>query len=363
MNALETWIQLMRGATWMNQSIYTVQGNQPAPSTPAVVTWGAPGELIQIVWDQGPEPTTATIPAVAAKATLVNMLGQATTIFPVNGTFQVALPPATVGPGQQANAPIGGEPYYVIQDVPLGADGTQTTWFTEAPSAFPVEPAGQWAQDEPVIVPPGPVSATVNTTGDQVVIQNNGQYYWETNAGTGPDQLNMPVQAVVGAHQWVYVDNFGNSDILIYRRNGTFFKSFGGYGTGAGQLLGPSGIAIGPTGIVYVTNAGAETVVAYTPAGQYLWQVGGWGSGPGQFDGPDGIVVGANGDLYVADTLNNRIVMLTPDGQYVTSFPSNRPTQLQWAGPTTLRVLNGMTGVWTTMSVPGASPGKVEHRR
>jgi hypothetical protein len=352
--AFQTWTSVMRGATWLSQNIWAEVPGKPAPSTPAVVTWGAPGRLIQVVWDQGTAPTTVSLPAVADTATLINLWGQTTTVTPVNGSYQIALPAANVGPGQSVDAPLGGEPDFLVQQVPIGQDGTPTTWAETAPDGFPAQPVDPWPAGTPVVLPPGPVGAVVNPSGDQVIIGDQGQLHWVQDAGVAPTELNTPVAAAVGRHQWVYVANAGNSDVLVYTRTGRLVTTIGGYGTAPGDLLGVADVAVAPSGTVYVTNDGSNTVVVYSPVGHFLAQWGGSGNLPGQLDGPGGIVVGPENNVYVADTLNNRVAIFSPAGQWLGAIPTPRPDQLSWMGHGQLEVLNGVTGTWSTLKVEAA---------
>ncbi|MCL6564521.1 MAG: cell wall-binding repeat-containing protein, partial [Firmicutes bacterium] len=56
--AFQVLAQALDGATWLSNQLWTWKRGYPTPSTPAIATWGAPGQLIQIVWDQGFQPTT-----------------------------------------------------------------------------------------------------------------------------------------------------------------------------------------------------------------------------------------------------------------------------------------------------------------
>jgi hypothetical protein len=349
LQAYTVFTHIMQGATWMSSDVAPAVPGQAAPSTPAIVTWGAPGRLIQMVWDQGTGPASVTLPAVAASATVITILGHSYVVQPVNGSFQIALNGARVRAGQSGVTPIGGEPYYVIQHVPLGADNTPTTWNEVAMNGFPVVPTGQWQKSSTVVMPPGPVSAIVNPSGDQLVIRTNGRLFWRQIAGTGARDLNDPIAAAVGPNHWVYVANAGNNDVLAYRPNGQQAFTFGGYGTAAGDLEGEGGIAVGPSGTVYVTNPGSNMVNAYTPQGKFFAEWGGYGSQAGQFNGLGGIVVNASGTVLVADTLNNRIQEFTPTGQYVASLATPDPSELQWGPGGKLLVQNGVTGNWTTL--------------
>jgi sugar lactone lactonase YvrE len=355
--AYRTFIRIMRGATWMGQQLWTLERGYPTPSTPALVTWGAPGRLIQIVWDQGFRATTAVLAAHASSALVVSVTGAVRTVHAAHGVFRIALDPATYNPSHSFQATIGGPPVYVIQSVPLGADGTPTTWNVGTPDGFPADPTDRWT------VLPSTWTATrgservaVNPAGDQVVIQDGTATHWITQAGTGANALNTPVAAAIGPDGSVYVANLGNSDVLRFLPSGQWLGTFGGYGTGPGRLLGAAGVTVTPDGTVYVVDAGAQSIAAYSSTGRFLRAFGGWGTGPGRFDGPSAIAAGPHGTVYVADALNNRVQAFGPDGRFLNQVATPDPVALTVTASGQLTALDGLTDATDPLTFPHPLP-------
>jgi hypothetical protein len=353
--AYRVLIQELSGSTWLRQSMWRLgRGHHVVLSPVATVTLGAPRRLIQIVWNQTFHPQTVRVPAVAAKATLVSIWGRTRTISPTGGAFVLTLPPATYHHPKSPLPTIGGLPYYIIQRVGLGQDGTPRHKNLGTPDGFPAHPTGRWSHSHPwPRLAPGQVAVAVNPSGDQVVIDDGGTAHWIEDAGAGAAQLNVPVAAAVGPGGDVFVANSGNSDVLVYSPTGRLIRHFGGYG----QLLGLSGIAVSRTGRVYVSDAGAQSVVVFSARGHYLGSWGRWGPGPGELDGPDAITVGVRGTVYVADTLNHRVESFSPDGSFLSYVNvKGYPSQLRWDGHSALLVQDGQTGVWTKLRVPFPPP-------
>jgi sugar lactone lactonase YvrE len=243
---------------------------------------------------------------------------------------------------------------YVIQTVPMGADGTPTQWNYGTPSGFPAQATGMWTASTHLAWPPDPptVQALTNPSGDQVVIRADGILHWMTAAGTGPGQLNTPVAAAVAPDGSVYVANLGNSDVVHLAPSGQVLGTFGGYGTTPGELLGADGIAVGPTGTVYVIDAGAQAVASYSATGRFLRAWGHWGSGPGLFNGPAALAVGPHGTVYVADSLNNRVEAFSPTGAFQGQVATPDPAALTVTGSGLLDVTDGLSGQTSTVAFP-----------
>ncbi len=344
--AYQTLIRELSGATFLHQQLHAFKGY--SPSTPAIVTFGAPGRLIQVVWDQGFAPTKVTVPAYGSSVQVISALGHAETVPVRGGTVSLTLPPATDhNPQNVHDAAIGGLPVYVVQAVPIGTQGTPRTAQYGTPSGFAAVAHHRWTT--PPALAPGQV--TVNPAGDQVAVgSKGGTMVWGT-AGTTPGTLNAPVAGTL-ANGKVYVANAGNFVVSVFTPNGHFVRQFGGYGGNPGQFLGMSGIAVGTDGAVYVTNSGAQTVVAYSPTGKFIRAWGTWGSAAGQFDGPSGVAVGPRGTVYVADTLNNRIQAFSPGGSFLNQVTTADPSQIAVTGSGALRVTDGLTAQLTSVTFP-----------
>jgi DNA-binding beta-propeller fold protein YncE len=186
----------------------------------------------------------------------------------------------------------------------------------------------------------------------------------------------------------VYVFNRGARPVLVFRRDGTFVKSWG-----EGLFTRPHGLFVGPEGAVYCTDDCGHTVRKFTPDGELLLTLGtaghpsdtgatsmdfrtirragppfhyptnlaispegdlyvsdgygnarvhkfspdgrllfSWGEpgdGPGQFHLPHGIAVDRHGTVYVADRENSRVQLFTPDGKFLAEWTDvARPCQI-----------------------------------
>ncbi|MBX5466136.1 MAG: cell wall-binding repeat-containing protein [Firmicutes bacterium] len=352
--AFHTLVAALTGATWLHNQLWTWKRGYPTPSTPAIATWGAPGRLIQVVWDQGFHPTVVHLVALAPTATVTDLTGHTTTIRAKGGTFTLALKPATYD-ATSFQAAIGGPPLLVTQTVAPGQAGTPTQWAAQDQWPYPSNAAWQPGAPVPWSVRRGAIAVAVNPAASQVVIQDGPARHWVHSPGEGPLSLSHPVAAAVGPNGWVYVANLGHHDILAYLPNGRLIAAFGGYGTGPGELLGPSGIAVAPDGTVYVADAGQEAVVAYSPSGRFLRRWGQGGSQPGQFDGPSQVAVGPHGTVYVADTLNGRVEAFSPTGTLLGTAAAPWPVALTVTGPGALAVVDGMTGASVAATVTPAS--------
>ena len=82
---------------------------------------------------------------------------------------------------------------------------------------------------------------------------------------------------------------------------------WGSQGKGQGQFTNPYGIAVGPDGSVYVADYNNHRVQVFRSDGSFVRVMGSQGTDPGQFSGPTGVCVGANGMVFVTDIGNQRV--------------------------------------------------------
>ncbi len=287
--AVQTLVHVVAGTRFMRSRLHRYRGY--SPSSPAVVTFGGPGRLVQIVWDQGFRPTAARLKAWAPTATVISVQGATRLIHPTSGIYHLVLPGSTDhNPNHPHDAPIGGTPFFVVQRVGPGVAGTPTQPVPNSPAMFAA-----------------PTPATTVRRGSE-------------RASFNPSQATVTISSTRGT------------------------VTVGGWGTRPGDLLGPSGIAIGPDGTVYVTNSGTQSVVAYRPSGSIAAVWGSWGDGAGQFNGPTGIQTGPHGTVYVADTLNQRVEAFTPHGTFLGQVASPWPMALRVQGSGQLLATDAMTG-------------------
>lgn len=138
--------------------------------------------------------------------------------------------------------------------------------------------------------PPGLPGCSDTTNGcpdNRVFIVNHkGKITWQYGkagvSGSGPDQLNTPVQSL-------------------------YLNSFPGYS--------------GPH--VLITDQGNQRVILVDMKKRIEWQygiTGMSGSGPGELNNPNSAEVLDNGDVLIADENNNRVIEITTGGQLVQTF-------------------------------------------
>jgi hypothetical protein len=326
-SAFRTLVTVLDGVRWLRASVYRGDGAYLRLASIARVTFGAPRRLINVLWNQTYVPLVAVLPARARRALLVTLFGQATTIRPVGSVYRIQLKPATYHPPGRTAAVIGGPPVYVIETVPLGADGTPRRLPPDTPDGLPVVPTDRWPPSHHWPRGPRVFLVVVNPAGDQVVIDDHGRVHWIADAGPWPTELNGPVAAAVGPHHTVFIANAGNDDVLVLSPSGRLLRWFGGYPT----ILGLSGIAIDRAGDVFLTETGRASVDEYTAGGQFVRRFGRAGTAPGRFDGLDGITITPDGTVWVADTLNHRLEAFTTTGRLlnVILVPGD-PTTLSW---------------------------------
>jgi len=97
---------------------------------------------------------------------------------------------------------------------------------------------------------------------------------------TDQPRLKQPQNLTV-QDSLVFVSDFGNFDVKVYRRDGKYLRTIGGFGRQLGQFVRPKGIAADREGRVYVADAGFQNVQVFSPEGELLMFFGGTYSGVG----------------------------------------------------------------------------------
>ena len=88
---------------------------------------------------------------------------------------------------------------------------------------------------------------------------------------------------------------------------GTFVRTWGSQGTANGQFHNPAGVAVSGAGEVYVTDYNNNRVQVFRADGTFVRTWGSLGTANGQFNYPVGVAVSGAGEVYVADYSNNRV--------------------------------------------------------
>ena len=124
----------------------------------------------------------------------------------------------------------------------------------------------------------------------------------------------------------------------------------------------PTNLALSPVGEYYITDGyGNARVHKFSADGRLLFSWGEPGAGPGQFHVPHGIAVDAKGTVFVADRENSRIQLFTSEGKFLSAWTDVvRPCQVFIDGQGNVYVaeLGFRAGMWPGTTAPsGNAPG------
>ncbi|HEY7778108.1 MAG TPA: 6-bladed beta-propeller [Nitrososphaeraceae archaeon] len=152
---------------------------------------------------------------------------------------------------------------------------------------------------------------------------------WGTS-GLANGQFNQPIGLALDSSGRVYVAEFANNRIQIFKGNGAFSKAWGTLGAGDGQFNGPSDVAVDNAGHIYVVDTNNRRIQKFDlanpcPAGTaqvvagicFVTKWGTFGTANGQFIGARGIAVDSSGYVYVVDQNNHRVQKFTNNGEFV----------------------------------------------
>ena len=134
--------------------------------------------------------------------------------------------------------------------------------------------------------------------------------------GKGEGQLSFPAGIDVSANGEVYVANFSNHCVNVFREDGTFIRTIG-----KRKLWCPSDVLVHSNGLVYVAGALNYHIAVFSQEGELVRTFGSQGGGKGEFQLPRGVAVSPdNHHLYVSDQDNHRVQVFTLEGWYVREF-------------------------------------------
>ena len=143
--------------------------------------------------------------------------------------------------------------------------------------------------------------------------------------GSGPGLFYGPVCVRFDNAERLLVVDSHNCRIHTFSSQGEPLSVFGSEGSQEGELRCPSSLAVDPAGLIYVSDTQNHRVQVFRPDGAFVRAFGGLGAEPGRFSYPSGLAFARNGELFVADHLNARIQVFRPDGEFVRCFPSFIP--------------------------------------
>lgn len=132
--------------------------------------------------------------------------------------------------------------------------------------------------------------------------------------GSGPGEVNIPVDATVSPDGKLHVLDSGNFRVQTFDKSGKFLYQFGSVGNGLGQFSRPRSISTDRSGNIYVSDASFNNVQMFSPSGELLMWVGSAGTQnlPGRFALIGGIALDETGRLYISDQYHLKLEVYRP---------------------------------------------------
>ncbi|MCL4753604.1 MAG: hypothetical protein KJ015_25825 [Myxococcales bacterium] len=133
--------------------------------------------------------------------------------------------------------------------------------------------------------------------------------------GSGDGQLSGPRAVACDPDtSALYVADTGNHRLQRFSKEGTFLGKWGSFGSGPGQLDSPVDVDVDELGRVIVTEAGNKRAQIFTAGGSFLAVLGGPGTGDGKFQAPISTAV-LGSRIFVADSQQHRVQAFDVSGQ------------------------------------------------
>lgn len=137
--------------------------------------------------------------------------------------------------------------------------------------------------------------------------------------GIAASAFTYPTDVAVAANGGFFVADGYNDRVQAFSPDGSFRVKWGGpfainiHGPFNGWFATTTGIAVGPNGRVFVADFYNDRVQVFRPDGTFLTDFGKTGTGKGQFKHVIALDVAADGTVYVADFLNDRVQIWKAD--------------------------------------------------
>ena len=185
-----------------------------------------------------------------------------------------------------------------------------------------------------------------------IVVNHRGDIVWQYGqagvAGSGPNQLNVPVFAIqLPSRNIMVVDQANNRVIEIGRFSKSIVWSYGPT-SGPGALNNPNSAELLPNGHILIADENNNRVIEITRSGHIVWQ---YGSGDPSVTAPVEFAAFAsrltNGNTLITDSGHSRIIEVTEDKHIVWQYLTNAaPHSIAAPLPTNaVRLENGNTSI------------------
>ena len=136
-------------------------------------------------------------------------------------------------------------------------------------------------------------------------------------ANFGSKRLNGPKGLAVSNGRIFVVDRC-NHRVCVFSEDGRFSHTFGSFGSDPEQLHHPDQIAISKTGYVYVSDWGNKSVKIFKQDGNFVRKLN-------RISAPSGLAVTNDGHLVVTSFWENSVLIFNAKGERIHSFSNEGP--------------------------------------
>ena len=176
-----------------------------------------------------------------------------------------------------------------------------------------------------VAIGPNDEVVIVDNTNKEVIIFDKDLKLIRTfGQGSGYSKLNRPDGVVVG-HNVIAVSEYNYHVVKKFSLQGDYLSKFGSGGSGDGQFNHPQGLCFNSKGLLYVADYGNCRVQVFRE-NVFLFKFGSKGNNPGEFQSPRHIAVDSSDQVYVTDCSNyGGISVFSEDGHFIKRINCNSP--------------------------------------
>jgi outer membrane protein assembly factor BamB len=162
-----------------------------------------------------------------------------------------------------------------------------------------------------------------------ILVNQSGQIVWQYGhfgvTGSGPDQLNTPVQNTYLPNGDILITDQGNERVIEVNTDHQIVWQYGMtgvVGNGADQLSNPNSAELLPNGHILIADENNNRAIEVTRTHQivHMW------SGVYAGQALSGVAFASrlpNGNTLLTDSNNNRVLEISPSNQVVWSYTTN----------------------------------------
>lgn len=179
-----------------------------------------------------------------------------------------------------------------------------------------------------------------------IMVDQNGNIIFQYGqfgvAGSGPDQLNAPVQATYTSNNTIYITDQGNQRVILIDLNGNILWQYGTTGVagnGFDQLNNPNSAELLGNGDVLIADEGNNRVIEVNPTSL---NIDATFTAQGTMNGPAFASLLRHGHILVPDSGNNRVIEVGANDNVVFQYYTNTQNGSN-ANPLPTRALLGKT--------------------